>query len=145
MREYAYRNLSLKLCGNVITSASTEYEVARRVYNQMIDRRPEAIPDAAIEVYLKYGQQLPTLLSTMHIYPTDGAASRVDRHATAFNYRDAKWSMVIVGVDPEPANAKKATAWAKDYWTALRPFSLGGAYVNFMMEEGIDRVKATYR
>jgi hypothetical protein len=103
------------------------------------------IPDAAIEVHLKYGQQLPTLQSTMHIYPTDGAVSRVGRHETAFSYRDAKWSMVIVGVDSEPANAEKITTWTKDYWVALHPFSLGGAYVNFMMEEGIDRVKATYR
>jgi hypothetical protein len=103
------------------------------------------IPDAAIEEHLTYGQQLPTLQSTMHLYPIDGAASRVDRHETAFSYRDARWSMVIVGVDPEPANAEKITAWTKDYWAALHPFSLGGAYVNFMMEEGIDRVKATYR
>jgi hypothetical protein len=103
------------------------------------------IPDAAIEVHLRYGQQLPTLQSTMHVYPTDGAASRVGRHETAFSYRDAKWSMVIVGVDSEPANAEKITTWTKDYWAALHPFSLGGAYVNFMMEEGIDRVKATYR
>jgi len=69
----------------------------------------------------------------------------VDRRETAFSYRDAKWSMVMVGVDPDPANAEKITAWTKDYWAALHPYSLGGAYVNFMMEEGIDRIKATYR
>jgi hypothetical protein len=103
------------------------------------------IPDAAIEEHLRYGQQLPTLQSTMHLYPIDGAASRVGRHETAFSYRDAMWSMVVVGVDPEPANAEKITTWTKDYWAALHPFSLGGAYVNFMMEEGMDRVKATYR
>jgi hypothetical protein len=103
------------------------------------------IPDAAIEEHLNHGGQLPTLQSTMHLYPTDGAASRVDRHETAFSYRDAKWSMVIVGVDPDPTNAEKITGWTKDYWAALHPYSLGGAYVNFMMDEGIDRVKATYR
>jgi FAD/FMN-containing dehydrogenase len=43
MREEAYRNLSAKLRGSVITPGSDEYEVARRVYNGMIDRRPEAI------------------------------------------------------------------------------------------------------
>jgi hypothetical protein len=64
---------------------------------------------------------------------------------TAFSYRDAKWSMVIVGVDPDPANAEKITTCTKDYWAALHPYSLCGAYVNFMMEEGIDRVRATYR
>src|ERR1700726_2997709 len=103
------------------------------------------IPDQAIDEHLKFAAQLPTLQSTMHLYPVDGAASRVGRHETAFSYREAKWSMVIVGVDPDPANAEKITAWTKDYWSALHPYSLGGAYVNFMMDEGIDRVKATYR
>src|SRR5580704_5036095 len=103
------------------------------------------IPDQAIDEHLKFAAQLPTLQSTMHLYPVDGAASRVGRHETAFSYREAKWSMVIVGVDPDPANAEKITAWTKDYWVALHPYSLGGAYVNFMMDEGIDRVKATYR
>jgi FAD/FMN-containing dehydrogenase len=53
--------------------------------------------------------------------------------------------MVIVGIDPEPANAEKVTTWAKDYWAAVHPYSLGGAYVNFMMDAGVDRIKATYR
>ena len=81
----------------------------------------------------------------MQLNPVDGAVSRVNRHDTAFSYRDAKWSMVIVGVDPDPANSEKITNWTKDYWSALHPHSLGGAYVNFMMDEGIDRVKATNR
>ncbi len=103
------------------------------------------IPDAAIDEHLKFGERLPTLKSTMHIYPVDGFAGRVDRHETAFSYRDAKWSMVIVGVDPDPANGEKITAWTKDYWAAVHPYSMGGAYVNFMMDEGSDRIKATYR
>ena len=103
------------------------------------------IPDAAIDEHLSYAEQLPTLHSTMQFNPVDGAASRVNRHETAFSYRDAKWSMVIVGVDPDPANAEKIMAWTKDYWTALHPYSLGGAYINFMADEGIDRVKASYR
>jgi hypothetical protein len=103
------------------------------------------IPDEAIDEHLKFGEQLPTQHSTMHFYPVDGAAGRVGCNDTAFSYRDAKWSMAIVGVDPEPTNAEKITAWTKDYWTAVHPYSLGGGYVNFMMEEGTDRVKATYR
>ncbi len=62
----------------------------------------------------------------------------------AWNYRDVTWSMVIAGIDPEPANAEKISQWAKDYWNALRPHTAGGAYVNFMMEEGQERVQATY-
>ena len=103
------------------------------------------ISDRAIDEHLKFGEQVPTLHSTMQLNPVDGAVGRFNRHDTAFSYRDAKWSMVIVGVDPDPANAEKITAWTKNYWAALHPYSLGGAYVNFLMDEGIDRVKAAYR
>ncbi|MBE7500524.1 MAG: FAD-binding oxidoreductase [Verrucomicrobiales bacterium] len=101
--------------------------------------------EQAIAEHVRYGSALPTALSTMHLYPIDGAANRVDRHATAFSFRDARWSMVMAGIDPDPAKAPQITRWAKDYWSALHPHSMGAAYVNFMMEEGTPRVRATYR
>jgi FAD/FMN-containing dehydrogenase len=103
------------------------------------------ISDAAIDVHVKYGAQLPTGHSTMHLYPIDGAAGRVPEDASAFAYRDGGWAGVIVGVDPDPANAGAMTRWAKDYWRDLHPTSAGGAYVNFLMDEGDDRVRASYR
>ena len=102
------------------------------------------ISDAAIEIHLKYGAQLPSGHSTMHLYPVDGAASRVPTDATAFPYRGGGWAGVIVGVDPDPANARAISQWTRDYWTELHPTSVGGAYVNFLMDEGEDRVKAAY-
>jgi len=103
------------------------------------------ISDAAIDVHCKYGAQLPTGHSTMHLYPIDGAASRVAPDATAFAYRDGGWAGVIVGVDPDPANAEVISGWARDYWEELHPTSAGGAYVNFLMDEGQERVRAAYR
>jgi FAD/FMN-containing dehydrogenase len=102
------------------------------------------LTDGAIEVHLEHGSRMPTPLSLMHLYPIDGAAQRVARDATAWSFRDATWSMVIAGIDPDPTNAGKLTSWAKDYWNALRPHTAGAAYVNFMMDEGQDRVRATY-
>jgi hypothetical protein len=75
----------------------------------------------------------------MHLYPIDGAASRVAADATAFPYRDGGWAGVIVGVDPDPANAGTITRWAQDYWRDLHPTAAGGGYVNFLMDEGQDR------
>jgi FAD/FMN-containing dehydrogenase len=94
---------------------------------------------------VKHGSQLPTMHSTMHLYPVNGAARKVGKDETAWSYRDAQWSQVIVGVDPDPAQKDKITAWARDYYDALHPHGAGGAYVNFMMEEGDDRIRATYR
>ena len=80
----------------------------------------------------------------MHLYPIDGAVHRVKSNATAWSYRKARWSMVIAGIDADPASTRRLTTWARDYWNALRPYTAEGAYVNFMMEEGQDRVEATY-
>jgi len=103
------------------------------------------ISDEAIAVHVKYGAALPTGLSTMHLYPIDGAASGVPADATAFAYRDGGWAGVIAGIDPDPANAGRFTRWARDYWRELHPTSAGGAYINFMMAEGEDRIRASYR
>jgi FAD/FMN-containing dehydrogenase len=45
---------------------------------------------------------------------------------------------------PDPADTPKNMAWVRDYYAALHPHSTGGAYVNFLMEEGEDRVRGTY-
>ncbi|MDX1624838.1 MAG: BBE domain-containing protein, partial [Gemmatimonadota bacterium] len=78
-------------------------------------------------------------------YPIDGAVREVDSDATAWSYRDVTWSMVIAAIDPDPDNADRLKEWARGYWEAMRPHTAGGAYVNFMMEEGDERVRATYR
>ena len=102
------------------------------------------IPDEAVERHAEFGEKLPTWKSTMHLYPIDGAASRVKNDATPWAYRDARWAQTIVGVDPDPANAGPIRDWTIAYWDALHPYSMGGAYVNMMMEEGQERVQATY-
>jgi hypothetical protein len=102
------------------------------------------LSDAAIDVHLEFAARSPTALSLMHLYPIDGAVNRIGSNETAWSCRDAKWSMVIAGIDPDPSNAESIRAWAKSYWETIHPFAMDGAYVNFMMVEGEDRVKATY-
>ena len=103
------------------------------------------LSDELIERHLEWGQKLPSMHSTMHLYPIDGAAHDIGSADTAFSYRDAQWAEVIFGVDPDPANADAIRDWCVGYWDATHPYSAGGAYVNFMMEEGQERVQATYR
>ena len=105
----------------------------------------DTLSDDAVAAHAEHGRQLPSMHSTMHLYPIDGAVHDVGQDETAFAYRDSRWAQVIVGVDPDPANAPAVTDWAKGYWEALHPHSAGGAYVNFLMhDEGPERVKATY-
>ncbi|MBA2286630.1 MAG: FAD-binding oxidoreductase [Ktedonobacteraceae bacterium] len=101
--------------------------------------------EKAIDLHVKYSAQLPTMHSTMHIYPINGAAHRVSTGDTAFSFRDANFAEVIVGVDPDPANNERMIQWARDYWMTLHPYSAGGGYINMMMDEGTENVKAAYR
>jgi FAD/FMN-containing dehydrogenase len=103
------------------------------------------ITDEAIEKHLEWGQKLPTMHSTMHMYAINGAAHDVGPADTAFSYRDANFAEVIFGVDPDPANADTIRDWCIGYYDDTHEYSAGGAYVNFMMEEGQERVRATYR
>lgn len=106
----------------------------------------DEISDASIEVHHKYGDNLPTDLSLMHLYPVDAQAHEVGADDTAWAYRDAVWSAVIAGVDPDPANAGLLRQWCVDYWSDLHPYSMGGSYINFLGEgENPDRVRSTYR
>jgi len=103
------------------------------------------LSDDLIAEHLQWSQKLPSMHSTMHLYPIDGAAHDVGAADTAFSYRDTRWAEVIFGVDPDPAHADDMRDWCVGYWDATHPYSAGGAYVNFMMDEGQERVRATYR
>ena len=69
---------------------------------------------------------MPTVNSTVHIYPINGAAQRVETDATAFAYRDANFATVIAGMWPDPAHNEANTAWVRDYYDATAPLSRGG-------------------
>ena len=90
--------------------------------------------DDAIDAHIAQAQKLPSTLSLMHLYPIDGAVRRVGKRDTAWNTRDATWSMVIAGIDPNPQKAGEITRWTKGYWEAVHPYSADGGYVNFMAE-----------
>lgn len=102
------------------------------------------IPDAAVALHARFGAELPTMKSTMHMYPIDGAAHDPAASDTAWGYRDARWSSVFAGVDPDPANAGAVRDWSVAYSDALHPYSAGGAYLNMIMDEGEERVRASY-
>jgi FAD/FMN-containing dehydrogenase len=103
------------------------------------------IPNEAVEAHLDYARKMPTPKSTMHLYPLSGAPARLSNEDTAWAYRDAGWVQVMVGVDPDPAKADELREWTVEYWEALHPYSMGGAYVNMMMDEGQERVRGSYR
>lgn len=104
----------------------------------------KSLPDAAIARHVEHATS-GNVFSCMHLYPIDGKVQARQRDETAWSTRDATWSMVIVGVSPEPGDAAAIKAWATDYWQAVHPHNLEGAYPNFMMaDEGEARIRATF-
>ena len=105
----------------------------------------KTLPDEAIDAHIAHAASAPSELSLMHRYPIDGAVGRVPKDATAWNARNATWSMVIAAISSDPMQADALKTWGRAYWKAVHPFNLGGGYVNFMMDdEADDRLQATY-
>lgn len=102
------------------------------------------LSDEQIAIHTTYGPGIPTVQSAMHIYPVDGAVHHMGKTDTAFYYRNARYVHIIAGIDPDITNMPERTAWTRAYWSALHPHSLGGNYVNFLMDEGEDRIKSSY-
>jgi FAD/FMN-containing dehydrogenase len=96
-------------------------------------------------VYARFGSQVPYGSSTMHIYAVNGKAHAVGKDDTAFSFRDVNYTHVIVAAGENAADVPQGRQWVRDFWDALHPLSAGGAYVNFLMDEGEDRIRATYR
>ena len=103
------------------------------------------LTDEAIEAHLQHGPSVPTVSSTMHLYPINGAVQRVGADETAFAYRDANFATVIVGAWPDPADSEANVKWVRDYYDATAPLSEEGGYINFMAGDDQDRIRVNYR
>jgi FAD/FMN-containing dehydrogenase len=105
----------------------------------------KALTDEAINTHIAHAAQAPSELCLMHLYPIDGAVQRTGKDATAWPARDARFSMVIAGIHPDPAQASALKQWGRQYWQAVHPFNMDGGYVNFLMDDEVDgRVQASY-
>jgi FAD/FMN-containing dehydrogenase len=103
------------------------------------------LTDEAIAVHLEHGPKVPSLQSTVHMYPINGACHRVDAGATAFSYRDASFATVIAGMWPDPHENDANIAWVRDYFAAASPHGEAGGYVNFMSGDDQGQVRDSYR
>lgn len=104
----------------------------------------EELTDEAIAIHAQHGSEVPNFMSLMHLYPLDGAVQDVGSDETAFNHRNVKFVHIIAGIDTDGANLPAHRNWVRNYWSALHPHSSDAGYVNFLMDEGQERIRATY-
>ena len=100
--------------------------------------------DRAIDLLIEQANALRSPLSQIHIHQLGGAMGRVAPETTAFHRRDAGFVYNLIGLWKDPMQNDVHTNWAKDAFEALRPVSLGGAYVNFLGDDGQQRVRDAY-
>jgi FAD/FMN-containing dehydrogenase len=104
----------------------------------------QALSDEAIATMVEQFATVPTPLTHLVIEHLGGAVRRIGPDETAVAYRDAPYNMLTVAIWEDPAADASTIRWARDLWERMQPFSAGGAYINYMGDEGEDRVRAAY-
>ena len=102
------------------------------------------LSDAAIDTLIRYAWRAPSPLSKTGLFHLGGAVSRVGEQDTAYGNRQAAHSIHIDSNWTDPGADDENIAWAREFFEALQPFSTGGVYVNFLGNEGDDRVRSAY-
>jgi FAD/FMN-containing dehydrogenase len=102
------------------------------------------LSDGLIDTLVERAWRVATPESYTIVFHLGGAVGREDPGASAFEDRQATHAVVIDSVWSEPARASACIAWTRDFWEAVRPHATGRLYVNFLGEEGPDRVRAAY-
>lgn len=103
------------------------------------------ISDAAIDTCIAHAPDESKPYSAALLFQLGGAISRVDAQANAAAHRDAAYVINIQAAWEAPEETERYTHWAREFWSAMQPYSTGGVYVNFLSEdEGGDRIRAAY-
>ena len=101
-------------------------------------------PDAALDLFLDAGARRASPLSQHLLLPWGGALARVDAGTTPLSQRSAQWVSHPFATWEDPADDAANIAWVRDYRRANAPFTTGGVYLNFIGDEGEERIKAAF-
>ena len=99
--------------------------------------------DDVIDVVAEYGSRIASPVSSLALWQMGGAVERIGDDETAFHGRQAGFTFNINGNAMTADGFDEERAWARDYWSALGPHHTS-VYVNFLMEEGEERVRQAY-
>jgi FAD/FMN-containing dehydrogenase len=103
-----------------------------------------SLDNTAIDALVAGFESVASPYSSVLIEHLGGAMSRVGEAETAFPHRTAAYDVVIMPMWSDPAESTQHVLWADDLWQKVLPVSAGGVYVNYLSNEGEDRVRAAY-
>ena len=82
--------------------------------------------------------------SFIDVHHMEGEPARVAPDATAFDQRDARYTVMFGGVAEDAEGMAVCRDWVREHWAALAPYASGHTYVNFMTDSDSAAVKAAY-
>jgi len=102
------------------------------------------LSDEAIDLLVRYAEQVPSPHCEIFLGQLAGAVNRVPADATAYPHRDAAYVVNVHGRWETAGEDARGVAWAREFHASLAPHATGGVYVNFMTEEEGGRVRSAY-
>ncbi len=102
------------------------------------------LSDGAIDMIAEHTGRAESPMTQVHIHHIAGLVGRVGRDETAFGHRDSPFVLNIIAMWQDPGEKEKHVEWARNFFSEMRPFTSGGVYVNFLGDEGEERVRAAY-
>jgi len=102
------------------------------------------LPDPAVDTLVGIATKPVSPMTQIILVPGGGAIARVDEDATAFGQRTAPWNIHYLSMWPDPADTDTNIAYTRELAGAMKPWTTGRAYLNFIGDEGAGRVEAAF-
>lgn len=102
------------------------------------------IDDVVITIMLEYFKSVPSRNTLVMLEHFHGAMTRADLYETAFPNRDATYSILIISNCVESTETARNKFWTQDFFQKIEKYSLKRAYINYLGDEGEERVCAAY-
>jgi FAD/FMN-containing dehydrogenase len=104
----------------------------------------DELPDEAIDTIVAHGTQPVSPFSQVLLIPGGGAISRVADDVDAFGERDAPFNTHFLSMWEDSADDAANIAYVKELAAAMKPWTTGAAYLNFIGDEGAERVRSSF-
>jgi hypothetical protein len=117
---------------------------ARGARNHMKAGYLGGLDSGGIDALLRGWEAKPSPMSELHVHHMGGAAARVPGASSAFPHRDAPYVVNLISRWTEAETDDEQIGWGRDVYSSLAEHTTGGAYINFLSDEGQDRVRAAY-
>ena len=104
----------------------------------------QELPDAALDALLKAVANTLSPLTATFLQPLGGAVHDVPEDSTAMGWRSAKWALHVLGIWPDPSQNEANIAWVRDVAAAAKQWAQPGAYLNYLTDEGDQRIRDSF-